>query len=52
VLLAALIFKNLPVTAVRWLVVLVVIYTAFTMLRSALQGSAAVPAATAKAKLY
>src|ERR1700722_2973744 len=52
VLLAALIFKNLPVPAVRWLVVLVLIYTAFTMLRSALQGSPAFPAATAKAKLY
>jgi uncharacterized membrane protein YfcA len=53
VLLAALIFKNLPVTAVRWLVVLVVIYAAFAMLRSALQGSASAPAAaTAKAKLY
>ena len=53
VLMAALIFKNLPVTAVRWLVVLVVIYTAFAMLRSALQGGVANPSAvTAKAKLY
>jgi uncharacterized membrane protein YfcA len=43
VLIAALIFKNLPITAVRWLVVVVVIYASFTMLRSA---------ATAKAKLY
>jgi len=48
VLLAALIFKNLPVTAVRWLVVVVVIYAAFTMLRSALQRTAA----PAEAKLY
>jgi len=53
VLIAALIFKNLPVTAVRWLVVLVVIYTAFAMLRSAFQGAVSNPsAATAKAKLY
>ncbi len=53
VLIAALIFKNLPVTAVRWLVVLVVIYAAFSMLRSALQGAVSNPsAATAKAKLY
>jgi uncharacterized membrane protein YfcA len=43
VLIAAFIFKNLPVIAVRWLVVLVVIYAAFTMLRSARD---------AKAKLY
>jgi uncharacterized membrane protein YfcA len=46
VLLAALIFNGLSVKVVRWLVVLVVIYAAFTMLRSA---SAASPA---KAKLY
>jgi uncharacterized membrane protein YfcA len=53
VLIAALIFKNLPVTAVRWLVVVVVIYTSFTMLRSARQGSRLNPSAdTAKAKLY
>jgi uncharacterized membrane protein YfcA len=49
VLIAALIFKNLPVTAVRWLVVVVVIYAAFTMLRSAMQRTAAAPA---EAKLY
>ena len=46
VLIAALIVKSLPLTAVRWLVVVAVIYAAFTMLRSA---SAASPA---KAKLY
>jgi uncharacterized membrane protein YfcA len=39
VLIAALIVKSLSLTAVRWLVVVVVIYTAFTMLRSARQGS-------------
>jgi uncharacterized membrane protein YfcA len=35
VLLAALIVKSLPLGAVRWLVVCVVVYTAITMLRSA-----------------
>jgi uncharacterized membrane protein YfcA len=35
VLIAAYIVKQLPLTAVRWLVVLVVVYTAVTMLRSA-----------------
>jgi uncharacterized membrane protein YfcA len=35
VLLAALVFKNLSMTAVRWLVVIVVLYAAVTMLRSA-----------------
>src|SRR5579871_2404665 len=35
VLIAALIVKSLPLTAVRWLVVVAVIYAAFTMLRSA-----------------
>jgi len=48
VLIAALIFKNLPITAVRWLVVVVVIYAAFTMLRSAVQSSSH----SAKAKVY
>jgi uncharacterized membrane protein YfcA len=37
VLIAALIFKTLSVTAVRWLVVVAVIYAAFAMLRSAIQ---------------
>lgn len=37
VLIAALIFKSLDPTAVRWLVVVVVIYAAVTMLRSAAQ---------------
>jgi uncharacterized membrane protein YfcA len=48
VLIAALIVKSLPLTAMRWLVVLAVIYAAFTMLRSAMQRTAA----PAEAKLY
>ena len=48
VLIAAFIVKSLPLTAMRWLVVLAVIYAAFTMLRSAMQRTA-VPA---EAKLY
>src|ERR1700735_1287465 len=53
VLIAALIVKSLPLTAVRWLVVVAVVYAAFTMLRSAIQRPA-LPAASvpAKAKLY
>jgi uncharacterized membrane protein YfcA len=39
VLIAVYIVKNLPVTAVRWGVVLVVLYTAVAMLRSALRES-------------
>ena len=35
VLIAAFIVKSLPLTAVRWLVVFVVLYTAYAMLRSA-----------------
>src|ERR1700686_3587548 len=37
VLIAALIVKSLPLTAMRWLVVIAVVYAAFTMLRSAIQ---------------
>jgi uncharacterized membrane protein YfcA len=48
VLIAALIVKSLPLTAMRWLVVFAVIYAAFTMLRSAMQHTAA----PAEAKLY
>jgi uncharacterized membrane protein YfcA len=48
VLLAAFVVKSLPLSAVRWLVVAVVIYTASMMLRSAVQerraGPEAVPA--------
>lgn len=39
VLIAAFIVKSLPLVAVRWLVVAVVIYAAFTMLRSAMTKS-------------
>ena len=39
VLIAAYIVKSLPLTAVRWLVVVVVLYAAIAMLRSALQRS-------------
>jgi uncharacterized membrane protein YfcA len=46
VLIAALIVKSLPLTWVRWLVVIVVLYTAVTMLRSALRAKAT-PAAAA-----
>jgi uncharacterized membrane protein YfcA len=53
VLIAALIVKSLSLMAVRWLVVVAVIYAAFAMLRSALNGSVSRPSAvTAKAKLY
>ncbi len=38
VLIAALIVKSMPLSAVRWLVVIVVVYTAVTMLRSAMSG--------------
>jgi len=41
VLVAAYIVKSLPLTAVRWLVVVVVLYTAFAMLRSAMKESRA-----------
>ncbi len=37
VLIAAYIVRELPLTAIRWLVVIVVVYTAVTMLRSARQ---------------
>lgn len=40
VLIAAYIVKSLPLTAVRWLVVAVVLYAAIAMLRSAVQRSA------------
>jgi uncharacterized membrane protein YfcA len=50
VLIAALIVKSLPLTAVRWLVVVAVIYAAFTMLRSAMKTRAS--AGPVEAKLY
>ena len=43
VLIAALIVKELPLTYVRWLVVIVVLYTAVSMLRSAKTEKAAQP---------
>ena len=52
VLIAALIVKSLPLTAMRWLVVVAVIYAAFTMLRSAMRPAAAPLGDPAKAKLY
>jgi uncharacterized membrane protein YfcA len=45
VLIAALIVKSLPLTAMRWLVVVAVVYAAFTMLRSAVQRPAHQPSA-------
>jgi uncharacterized membrane protein YfcA len=58
VLIAALIVKSLPLTAMRWLVVVAVLYAAFNMLRSALERRQAPSAPVlpsdvpAKAKLY
>ncbi len=50
VLIAAFIVKSLPLTYVRWLVVIVVVYAAFSMLRSAMleraKGAAEAPAAS------
>jgi uncharacterized membrane protein YfcA len=58
VLIGALIVKSLPLTAMRWLVVVAVVYAAFTMLRSAIERPAAPrstgepSAAAAEPKLY
>ena len=41
VLLAAFIVKSMPIYAVRWLVIVVVLYTAVTMLRAGLRGEPA-----------
>jgi uncharacterized membrane protein YfcA len=49
VLLAAFVVKSLPLSAVRWLVVAVVIYTASMMLRSAVQERRAGPEVPAEA---
>jgi uncharacterized membrane protein YfcA len=43
VLIAAFIVKSLPLTAVRWLVVVVVVYTAINLLRAAMRERAAAP---------
>ncbi len=48
VLVAAFIVKSLPLEAVRWLVVLVVVYASFTMLRSALAERRAIPGEAAE----
>jgi hypothetical protein len=45
VLIAAFIVKSLPLSAVRWLVVIVVVYTATALLRSAAQERRALPLA-------
>jgi uncharacterized membrane protein YfcA len=50
VLIAALIVKSLPLTAMRWLVIVAVLYAAFTMLRSAVESRAS--ASPVQAKLY
>jgi uncharacterized membrane protein YfcA len=44
VLIAAFIVKSLPLSAVRWLVVVVVVYTALALLRSAMETRASEPA--------
>src|SRR5581483_5869513 len=49
VLIAAFIVKSLPLQAVRWLVVIVVVYTAISMLRSAVSEGKTVIAEKAKA---
>jgi len=46
-MIAALIVKSLPLSIVRWLVVVIVVYTAATMLRSAAREKAAGVAGTA-----
>ncbi len=45
ILLAAFLVKSLPLTAVRWLVIVVVLYAAIALLRSAHLGRAPAPAA-------
>jgi len=49
VLIAAFIVRSLPLAYVRWLVVIVVVYTAATMLRSAMTESSAAKARAATA---
>ena len=43
VLIAAFIVKSLPLDALRWLVIVVVVYTAIAMLRSAREGERSTP---------
>ena len=52
VLIAAFIVKSLPLTAMRWLVVVAVVYAAFAMLRSAIQDRGLPAAAVPEPKLY
>lgn len=49
-LIAGLIVKSLPLTAVMWLVVVVVVYTAFTLLRAARSAGIASNATSAEAR--
>jgi hypothetical protein len=49
VLLAAFLVKSFPLAAVRWLVIVAVVYTAIMMLRSAALGRAQVKVAVAQA---
>jgi uncharacterized membrane protein YfcA len=51
VLLAAYIVKELPLYAVRWLVIVVVVYTALMMLAAALRGEQPQAGVTAKAEI-
>jgi hypothetical protein len=43
VLIAAYIVKELPLTALRWVVLVVIVYTAFTLLRAARREQAVAP---------
>src|SRR3954470_2430202 len=51
VLLAAFIIKKMPIYAVRWLVIVVVVYTAVTMLKAGLTRESAVSGRTAEAEI-
>ena len=50
VLIAAYIVKSLPLSALRWLVIVVIVYAAFAMLRSATRAGALRPAARSGAR--
>jgi uncharacterized membrane protein YfcA len=50
VLLAAYVVKELPLYVLRWLVVVVVVYTAASMLRSALRNENAAPSLPPEAR--
>src|SRR3954471_3683471 len=51
VLLAAFIIKKMPIYAVRWLVIVVVVYTAVTMLKAGLTRESALPGRAAEAEI-